>query len=46
MIKEAMQFITSLKAEAMEPKVIEIDGKTYCDKRLERYDNEPMASEI
>lgn len=46
MIKEAIQFITSLKEEAMEPKVIVIDGKTYCNKKLTRYDEEPMASEI
>ncbi len=46
MIKEAMQFIAGLKAEAMDPKVVEISGKTYCDKDLVRYDDEPMAREI
>lgn len=43
MIKEAMEFLTGLKAEAMEPKVVEINGKTYCDKDLIRYDRELMA---
>lgn len=46
MLKEAMQYITGLKAEAMEPKVVEIAGKTYCDKDLTRYDREPMADQI
>ena len=43
MIREAMQFLTGLKEEAMDPKVVEINGKTYCDKNLQRYDKEPMA---
>ena len=46
MIREAMQFLTGLKEEAMDPKVVEINGKTYCDKNLQRYDKEPMAKEI
>lgn len=46
MIKEAIKYITDLKAEAMEPKVVTIDGKTYCDKKLERYDEAPMAQPI
>ena len=44
--RQAMQYITGLKAEAMEPKVVEIAGKTYCDKDLTRYDREPMADQI
>lgn len=36
MIREAMQFLTGLKEEAMDPKVVEINGKTYCDKNLQR----------
>ena len=43
MIREAMQFLTGLKEEAMEPKVVEIAGKTYCNKNLQRYDEEPTA---
>lgn len=46
MIREAMQYISSLKEEAMNPKVVEINGKTYCDKNLKRYDDEPMATEV
>ena len=46
MLKEAMQFLTNLKEEAMKPQVVEIAGKTYCDKNLTRYDEEPMASPI
>lgn len=46
MIREAMQFLTKLKEEAMEPKVVEINGKTYCDKDLTRYDEEPMAKQV
>lgn len=46
MIREAMQFLTGLKEEAMEPKVVEIAGKTYCNKNLQRYDEEPTAKEM
>lgn len=46
MLKEAMKFLTELKAEAMEPKILEINGKTYCNKNLVRYDEEPMAAGI
>ena len=46
MIKEALQYIASLKEEAMDPKVLEINGKTYCNKELERYDEEPSARAI
>lgn len=46
MIKEAMQFLTKLKEEAMEPNIVEINGRTYCDKALTRYDEENMARAI
>lgn len=46
MIRKALELITELKEEAMEPKIVEIDGKTYCNKNLTRYDKESMASEI
>ena len=36
-LKEALQYITGLKAESMDPKVVEINGDTYCDKQLTRY---------
>ena len=35
-LKEALQYITGLKAESMEPKVLEINGETYCNKDLRR----------
>lgn len=46
MLREAMQYIAGLKEESMDPKVVEINGKTYCNKNLTRYDEEPMASAI
>ena len=46
MLKEAMQYIAGLKEESMDPKVLEINGKTYCNKDLKRYDQEPMADQI
>lgn len=46
MIRDALELITELKEKAMEPKVVEIDGKTYCNKSLTRYDIEPVANKI
>lgn len=43
-LKEALQYITKLKEESMEPKVLEIGGDTYCNKDLVRYHRFPMAS--
>lgn len=43
-LKEAFQFVSELKEAAMMPKTIEIEGKTYCTKRLERYHNFDMAT--
>lgn len=45
-LKDALQYITDLKEEGMEPKVIEIAGKTYCDKNLKKYHNFDMASRL
>ena len=45
-LKEALQYITGLKAESMEPKVLEINGETYCTKDLTRYHRFPMASNL
>lgn len=45
-LKEALQYANDLKEQAMEPKVIEIAGKTYCNKDLIEYGKEPMAAEI
>lgn len=46
MIKDALRFITDLKEKAMEPKVVEIAGKTYCNMSLNRYGKEDMAEPI
>lgn len=46
MIKNALEFITDLKEMAMEPKVLEIKGKTYCNKELKRYGREEKAEAI
>lgn len=46
MIEKALRFITEMKESAMDPKVLEINGRTYCTQRLERYDAELMANEI
>lgn len=45
-LKEALQYITGLKAESMDPKVVEINGYTYCDKQLTRYHRFPFADAI
>lgn len=45
-LKEALQYITGLKEESMEPKVMEIAGDTYCTKNLTRYHRFPMADEL
>lgn len=36
-LKEAIEFITNLKEGSMEPKVLDINGNTYCNKNLTRY---------
>lgn len=46
MIKEALQYIANLKEESMEPKLLTIEGKTYCDKSLNKYHNFDMASPL
>ena len=46
MIEKALRYIEDLKEQAMEPKVLEIAGKVYCNKTLKRYDEEKFAEEI
>lgn len=46
MIEKALRYVSQLKEESMDPKVIEINGKTYCNKNLTRYDEVEMASRI
>ena len=44
-LKDALQYITGLKEKSMEPKLVEIEGRTYCtDNGLTRYHRSPMAS--
>ena len=45
-IKDAIKYISELAVEAEDPKVIEINGKTYCTKSLNRYGKEPKAEAI
>lgn len=46
MIEKALRYVSQLKEASMDPKVVEINGKTYCNKDLTRYDEEEMASRI
>lgn len=43
-LREAMEFLTDLKTEANKTEVLEINGKTYADKQLQRYDALPYAT--
>lgn len=45
-LREALQYITKLKEESMDPKVLEINGATYCNKDLKRYHHFPMARSL
>jgi len=45
-LKEAIEFITNLKEGSMEPKVLEINGNTYCNKNLTRYHYFPKADSL
>lgn len=46
MIKEALQYITDLKAQAEQTRVLEICGKTYANRKLVRYGEEEKASPL
>lgn len=45
-LKEALQYVNGLKEESMQPIVMEIGGKTYCNKQLDRYAREDLADAI
>ena len=45
-LKDAMVYLADLVDDARKPHEIEINGKTYCDKSLKRYDSEEMASPL
>lgn len=42
-LREAMEHLEELTDSAREPHIVEINGKTYCDKGMTRYDREEMA---
>ncbi len=45
-LREAIEKIEELTDSAREPHVVEIAGKTYCDKSMSRYDREEMAEPL
>lgn len=45
-LKQAFEYIAALKEESLEPKTIEINGDTYCEKSLKRYHSFPTAVEL
>ena len=46
MIKEAIAYITNLAVQAEKTEVLEINGRTYCTKKMTRYDKADMADPI
>ena len=42
-LREAIEKIEELTDSAREPHVVEIAGKTYCDKSLSRYDRDYLV---
>lgn len=45
-LRDAIDYLVNLGEETAEPKVLEIEGKTYCTKCLNRYDREEMAEPL
>lgn len=45
-LRDAIDYLVDLAEEAKEPKVVDIAGKTYCDKSLRRYDKEEKADPL
>ena len=45
-LREAIEKIEELTDSAREPHVVEIAGKTYCDKSMSRYDREEFAEPL
>lgn len=45
-LRDAIDYLVDLAEEAKEPKVVDIVGKTYCDKSLRRYDKEEKADPL
>lgn len=45
-LRDALQYVVGLSVEAEKTEVLEINGKTYADKSLTRYDKQPKADRI
>lgn len=45
-LRDALKYMVDLGADVKEPKFLEICGHTYADRKLERYDKEPMAEPV
>lgn len=45
-LRDAIDYLVDLAEEAKEPKVVDIAGKTYCDKSLKRYDKQEKAAPL
>ena len=45
-LREALQYVVGLSIEAEKTEVLQINGKTYADKNLTRYDKVPKADRI
>ena len=45
-LRAALQYVVGLSVEAEKTEVLEINGKTYADKELTRYDKAPKARAI
>lgn len=45
-LRDAIAYLVELGDENAEPKVLEIAGKTYCNKSMKRYDDMPKADPI
>lgn len=44
-LRDALQYITGLKEKSMEPKIVEIEGSTYCTRDLVRYHQIPYGKQ-
>ena len=45
-LRNALEYLTEMANDAREPHVVEIGGKTYCDKGMQRYAKEDLAGAI
>ena len=45
-LRNALEYLAEMANDAREPHVVEIGGKTYCDKGMQRYAKEDLAGAI